>query len=148
FLTLATAYAIIFLGVGRFVVSALRRVAEVTLLGCLLIHFLLVLGASAAPLLLAIWTDAPQPRGFVSYLIFSPMVTLNAVVTGRLNAGDELLLMLTVPGVALCVLLVCLVDAGRETRQTRTPIPERVIEDEEQLNPTPAAAVKNPWGDV
>ncbi|MEM6654162.1 MAG: hypothetical protein AAF596_00015 [Planctomycetota bacterium] len=148
FLTLATAYAIIFLGVGRFVVSALRRVAEVTLLGCLLIHFLLVLGASAAPLLLAIWTDAPQPRGFVSYLIFSPMVTLNAVVTGRLNAGDELLLMLTVPGVALCVLLVCLVDAGRETRQTRTPIPKRVIEDEEQLNPTPAAAVKNPWGDL
>ena len=147
FLAAATCYAVIFLGLGRIIVTLLRRIAEVTMLGCLLINFLLVLGCSAGPPLVAVWTGAARSSGFDSYYLFSPILTLGSLVGGRVNDEDLLLLAITLPGFAICTLLVSLVQAGRELRQSRTPIPMRVIEDELELNPLPTPAVKNPWGD-
>ena len=147
FLVLGFAYLVAFLGFGRLLISALRAVAPITLLGCFLIHVLFLLACVSLPELLRATVNSYSRQPFGWYDATNPMRTLAAVLDGEPSDLDMTLLLIVIPGVALCAFLVNLVLAAREIRQTRSPLPRRVIEDEAELHPV-TAVVANPWGDV
>lgn len=148
FTGLGICYIAIFLGVGRLLVAGARKIAEVSLLGCFLIHFLLVLGSSSLPLLIPALFGRNRPTGLISTYVISPGWTLSRMTNSMPTTSELMFVTLVVGGTAVIVLLVNLLITAKEIRQTRTPIPKRVIEDELVLHPAPEAKVKNPWGDT
>lgn len=147
FLVLGFSYLAGYLGLGRLAIHAIRRVAPLSMLGCFLIHVLLLLtGAGLTELIRASLTRyARAPYGW--YDMANPFRTIDAVVDQDLSPVEVLTLLMLVPGVAFCVFMVNLVLAAREIRQTRAPLPQRVIEDDALLRPV-VTQVANPWGDL
>lgn len=143
----AAAYVIGLLGIGRLLIDGLRRVAKLSLLGGFLVQFLLVLACTSLPELLRASITRYGRLTFTRYDLISPTRTLKLLIEDQIPAGELILALAIVVGGAFCVLLLNLTRAAAEVQITRAPLPRRVVEDEEQRNPTPMM-VANPWGDV
>lgn len=144
---LGATYTIGFLGVGRLIIAGVRRLAPLSLLGCFLIQLLLLLACSGLPELLRSSFTRYGRLSFTWYDTLSPLRTLNSLWDGDINLLEMQTLLVIVMGVAACVLLINLLLAAREIQQTWAPLPQRVIEDEQELHPV-QATVTSPWGDV
>lgn len=149
FLVLGTAYIVGYLGVGRIAITGIRRIATLTGLGGFLVHFLLVLAGIGLPELVRATSTRYSRLPFLWWDLPSPIRVLEAVADEDLNSAELITLLVLVPGIAACVFLVNLMMTAREIRQTRVPIPQRILEDDASLR---AAAVQNvptnPWGDL
>lgn len=146
-LLLGPAYLLTYLGVGRLIITGLRKLAPLSMLGCFLIHFLLLLaGAGFTELIRASFSRYGR-LPFTWYDVTNPVRTLIGMMESNLNEAEMILLLMLVLGAMLCVLLVNLLLTAREIQQTRAPLPQRVIEDNRETS-AEAPRVTNPWGDV
>lgn len=144
---LLTSYVAAYLGLGRIVITALRKVTEVSLLGAFLVQVLLALAGSGTPYVIDTMTDRIRVENLVWLNAMSPAWNLNALEDGGIGLDRAVTLLVTVAAAALAIGLVNLVLAGREARQLRVGRPTRVVEDDRELRPEPEAAPTNPWGD-
>lgn len=145
---LLTAYVVLYLGLGRLAVLGLRRVAEVTLLGCFLIQILFALGGSSLPYVITTLSERFRIAPLSPLSLPSPWWNLSQIESGRVSPDQAFVLLLIVAAGAVVVFLINLVLAGHEARQLRIAAPRRVLEDDLDLNPPPEPAALNPWGDV
>jgi hypothetical protein len=143
FSLLATAYVAAYLGVGRLLVLALRRVLYFGLLLPFLIHIILALLGAAIPTFLQAWW-----LGFANFDDYTALQAPNWFWT-LIEAGDgdiladpaaPILVMLAAGG----IFLINLIFAAREVEQTRQETPERVVQDEQEMHPEKVKTVKEP----
>jgi len=140
-------YVVAYLGLGRLLVAALRRIAVVTMMACVLIHVLLVLAGSGIPTSIQ-WMSVSMQRSDYSYLqLTNPFWSLYHIVTGSRQA-EVTVLMIVVPSAAICMLLANMPSVVRELRQVRMLPPPRVLEDEAELHPAPGEGPRSPWDEV
>ncbi len=139
---IAWSYVVAYLGLGRLAIAALRRVAKVTMLASVLIHLLLLLAGSGIPMTIQLLSVDLRNAGYTLLQITSPIYTLHTVIDTGLPS-DASAPLIIVPGAALCVLLLNMPGVVRELRQVRVAAPQRVLEDEADLQAPPAPG--SPW---
>ncbi len=147
FLALGFSYIALFLGLGKLLIAGLRRLATLSFLGGFLIHFLLLLTGIGLPELLRATFLRYQRVPYSWFDVINPVRTVIALVDGDLLLTEIVTVLLVIPGGAVCVMLVNLVLAARELQLTRSPLPQRVIEDDAELH-VAESIVANPWGDL
>jgi len=149
FTILAWSYVTLFLGIGRGLIGAARRVSKISPHTTLLIHVLLLVMGIAFPMLLEFFFGSFQSRFEYSILHASnPMWTMINVVEGRGSMGDMAIVQFLVPFAALIVLLLNFPSIAEEVRRIRIAAPKRVAEEDAQEAALrrPAQVTKtNPW---
>jgi len=143
FLVIGWGYAVAYLGLSRILVAALRRVAVVTMLACVLIHLLVLLAGSGIPWVIQMMSVELRYSGYTLLQVSNPFYSLYTVVNGGLQSDVDKLLV-GVPCAAICALLLNMPRVARELRQVRIASPERVVEDEAELQ-APPPAPGSPW---
>ena len=129
---LQMSYILFYLGIGRLVISLLRRVTPVSQTLAVLMQVLIVMAGSGIPL--SIHMMSPTMRNNYSLLeITNPFVSLYEVV----NAGDfrfEVQVLLgIVPLAALAVFLLNLPSIVLAVHQVRLAKPQRVAEEDAEM---------------
>jgi hypothetical protein len=137
-------YLVAYLGIGLFVFRVLRRFAVVTMLACVLVHFLLVLGGFGIPYAIKSMSMTLRDADYSFLQVTDPFVSLYHVANDRVDADTRKLLVI-IPSVAICVLLANMPGVIRELRVVREAAPNRVLEDEAELHPPPEAMPSSPW---
>jgi hypothetical protein len=137
-------YLVGYLGIGLLTIGVLRRFAVVTMLACVLIHFLLLLGGFGIPYAIKSMSMALRDTDYTFLQITDPIFSLYHVAQGGVIA-DTWTLLVIIPSVAICVLLANLPNVIRELRVVREAAPKRVLEDEAELHPPPESLPTNPW---
>ncbi len=139
-------YLVAYLGVGLLIVSALRRVAAVSMIAGVLIQILLLMLGSGIPWTIQMMSITLRELDYSLLQITNPFWTL----TQLLDRGvplDANLILLAVSAAAFCVFVLNLPGVVRELRQVRIAPPPRVVEDELVLHPEPPPQPTSPWGD-
>ncbi len=137
-------YFVAYLGIGLIMVSALRRIATVTMLASVLINFLLLLAGFGIPYAIKSMSLQMRDADYSFLQITDPFCTLYYVSdTGTYT--DANVIGLIVPCVAICVLLINMPRVIRELRVVRESAPARVIQDEAELHPPPESLPQSPW---
>jgi hypothetical protein len=142
-LILGWSYLVAYLGLGMIVVGALRRVAEVTMLASVLVHFLVLLAGSGIPSVVQAMSVEMRDLDYSFMQVTNPFWSLSHVADGGMPEGYVLVLI--VPATAICMLLLNLRGVVRELQQVRIAPPARVLADEAELHPPPEAQPTNPW---
>jgi len=143
-LLLGWGYLVAYLGLGRIVIATLRKFTEVSMVGSVLIHVLLLLAGSGIPFTIQMMSVDARYAGFTYLQISNPFWSLPYLASGAFG-GDTMVLLLVVLGAALCALLLNLRATVDEIRQVRVHLPTRVAEDEVELHPPPEQTPANPW---
>jgi hypothetical protein len=143
-LVIGWGYLTAYLGIGLLAIGLLRRFAVVTMLACVLIHFLLLLGGFGIPYAIKSMSIQLRDADYTFLQITDPIFSLYHVANGGVMA-DTRLLLVVVPSVAICVLLANLPNVIRELRVVREAAPKRVLDDEAEMHPPPEALPSNPW---
>jgi hypothetical protein len=136
-------YLVGYLGLGLLLVRAIRRVAVVTMLASVLIHFLVLLAGSGIPTAVQLMSVELRDVDYSFLQITNPFWSLAYVADGGIMEGHVLILI--VPAVAVCILLLNMRHVIQELQQVRIALPPRVAQDEAELHPPPAALPTNPW---
>jgi len=135
FVTLAAAYVVLYLGVGRLLILLLRQLGRVTMLLAFIINLFLAVIGVALPLFFQAWLEG---YGRMSYSIVQ---MTNWIWTLEEAADGNVLLFSSVPIIIYCsaavVFLLNLLFAIYEVEQVRLATPERVLQDELELHPQP-----------
>jgi hypothetical protein len=137
-------YLVAYLGVGLLAIAALRRVAVVPVVGGVLIHAILLLFGTGAPLTIQMMSVELRRMDYSFLQITNPFWTLKYLASRSLPVDANPILLLTATA-AVCVLLANLPGVLRELRQVRIARPARVAEDEQVLHPEPPPEPANPW---
>lgn len=137
-------YVVGYLGIGLLVISALRRVAKVTMLASVLIHLLLLLAGFGIPYAVKSMSIELRETDYSFLQVTDPIFSIWHVLDGGAT-GDANALLILIPGVATCVLLLNMPRIIRELRVVREAAPARVLQDESELHPPPEALPQNPW---
>ncbi len=140
-------YLVGYLGLGLIIITLLRRVAVVTMLASVLIHFLLVLAGSGIPTTIQMMSVELRDADYSYLQITNPFWSLKHIADGG-ALSDADVLTLIVPTAAICILLLNLRGVVRELKQVRAALPERVSEDEAALHPMPTAGPQSPWDEA
>ena len=143
YLIIGWGYVVAYVGLGLIVVSAVRRIAVVTMLASVLIHFLVVLAGSGIPTAFQLMSVELRYVEYSFLQITNPFWSLVHIANGGVMEGYVLILI--VPAAACCVLLLNMRSVMRELQQVRTAAPQRVAEDEAELHPAPAPTPTSPW---
>ncbi|MEX2317821.1 MAG: hypothetical protein WD669_11755 [Pirellulales bacterium] len=137
-------YLVVYLGVGLLLISALRRVATVSMMAGVLVQLLLLIGGSGIPWTLQMMSSDLRELDYSFLQITNPFWTITHLAARGLPL-DARMLLLIVSAAAICVLLLNLPGVIRELREVRIALPARVAEDELALHPLPAPEPTNPW---
>ena len=143
-LIIGWSYLLAYLGIGLLIIRVLRKFAVVTMLACVLIHLLLVLGGFGIPYAIKSMSVALRDADYSFLQITDPFFSLYHVAEGGVLA-DTFKLLAIIPSVALCVLLANMPGVIRELQIVREAAPKRVQEDEAELNPPPEVPPASPW---
>ena len=143
-LVIGWGYIVAYLGLGWIIIRGLRQIAVVTMLAAALIHFLLLLAGSGIPTTIQLMSVQASAELWSYLQVTNPFWTLYYLATGGSLAEGHVLLIL-IPGAALCVLVLNLRTIVNELNQVRIAPPVRVLEDEVELHPVPPSGPTNPW---
>ena len=141
-IAVAWGYAVAYLGLGRLLLSGLRRFGGVSVLAGFLINVILVIAGTGIPMIIYSSFRAFRYAGYTLLQITNPFWSLVHVVDR--GGSETMLLLLIVPAVAVCLLLANLPAMAREICQTRLPLPARVVADEVELHPV-VEVPSSPW---
>jgi hypothetical protein len=144
FVVLGWSYVVAYLGLGRLVVTVLRRFTVVTMFAGVLLYSLLLLAGSGIPTSVQWMSLALQNEPYSYLQITNPFWTLS-YIEGNPSVPEIDVLMSVIPAAAVCVLFLNLPGLVREMRQVRTPLPKRVAEDEAELHPPAEKPTQSPW---
>ena len=149
FLLLGWSYVVLFLGLGRLLISLARRFTFVSLTAGCLLHVILVLLGCGVPQILAYLSSTLRFTGEYSLLHMSNPFWTMAIVYDRSPGSLEMGTVMTVIGSgAISVLLLNVRLLGTEVQQQRSSLPERVAEEEAELHPEPEPRPTNPWDEA
>ena len=149
FLLLGWCYGVLFLGLGRLLISLARSFTYVSLTAGFLLHVILVLLGCGVPQILAYLSSTLRFTGEYSLLHLSnPIWTLLVVLDRGLGGLDLITTMTGVGSAALIVLLLNIRILGVEVQQLRRMPPERVAEEEVQLHPPTKPGPASPWDEA
>lgn len=144
FVIIGWGYVVGYLGIGRLVVTLLRRVTVVTTFAGTLIQVLLLLVAIGVPNLIRGMSVELRAAAYSYVQVTDPISTL--IYLGQFGSPPEMfVLVIVVPAAAVCVLLMNLPGVVREIRRVRVALPARVAEDEAELHPPEPIGPSNPW---
>jgi hypothetical protein len=143
-LVIGWGYLVAYLGIGLLVIRALRRIAVVTMLASVLIHFLLLLAGFGIPYAIKSMSVELRNVDYTFLQVTDPFLSISHVANDGISSDNNTLLVI-IPGVAICVLLANMPAVIRELRVVREAAPKRVLEDEAALHPEPAPQPTNPW---
>jgi hypothetical protein len=141
FSLLSFGYVAFYLGLGRLLITLLRRLAPLGMPISLFIQALLLLIFCVTPLLI----DEIAGRHHFDYSllhVFNPPLTMEAIDRQTVDVNLAILIVL---GSGLVMFLTNLRSIVAEVRQVRTEAPQRVIEEEEALHPKPTVVPVNPF---
>ena len=142
-LVVGWSYLVVYLGIGLLLIRALRRIAVVTMLACVLIHFLLLLAGFGIPYATKQMSRTLRDADYSFLQVTDPFCSLIHVAHGAKADSEKLFVI--VPSVAICVLLANMPGVVRELRVVREAAPKRVLEDEAALHPAPEVLAASPW---
>jgi hypothetical protein len=151
FAILGTSYAIIYLGIGRFVMMFARRHLTISPLAPLLIQILILAMACGIPF--AVHGMSPARFGTDYSLLHTTnaLWTMTEAMAGR-SSPEIRWLLLILPATALAMVAAHLPSIAKEVRLGRLVAPPRVRQEEAELagkDLAPPEPVRtNPWGDV
>ncbi len=146
FLTLGWSYVVLYLGLGKLLISMLRRFVFVSLTAGFLLHVILLLAGCGGPLILSFMSSSLQFGGQYTLLhISNPIWTLAELIDNGAATMEALTVLLVVGSAAIIVLLLNMRAVAVEIQHHRSSLPTRVAEDEAQLHPKPEAGPSNPW---
>jgi hypothetical protein len=137
-------YLIVYLGLGLLAVSAIRRVATVSMVGSILVQLLLLLAGAGIPWTVQMMSFRLRYLDYSYLQISNPFWTLYYLGEGGVPP-DAPPIALMVSAAAICVLLLTLPGVVRELRRVRTALPARVAADELELHPLPPPEPTSPW---
>ncbi len=140
---LAFGYVALYLGLGRLVLSLLRRLLPSGIVISVIVQGLLWLVFNITPVLM----DEIAGRRRYEYdlwYVFSPPATFSEIARRGLGSTSDKIILIVL-GAALAVFIANLRGIAAELRQVRTEAPQRVIEEEELLHPKPAVVPMNPF---
>ncbi|UUO09119.1 hypothetical protein M4951_12580 [Blastopirellula sp. J2-11] len=150
FVAVATAYVVIYLGVGRFLMIGLRRIGSGDIFLSAIIHLLLLLLGVFIPIIVQFSTYWLPNDDYSIVQISNPFWTLVAISdSANVVRNPELggsVLMLTLGG-ALIFFLQILISAS-DIVPTTQAIPQRVSEEDELLAPLRSPGADSPWDDA
>lgn len=148
-ITFLWSYVVIFLGVGRLLISLLRRVLFVSITAGFLLHLILLLMACGIPQMIALMSSSFARAGEYSLLqVTNPVWTLYELLESGVFSVDGYILIIVLPATAIVVLLLNLRSVATELHYQRRGLPQRVVEDEAELHPVAISAPMNPWDAV
>jgi hypothetical protein len=143
-----TSYVIIYLGVGKMILSAVGRFTEVRLTTRFLIHSCLLMFGSGIPLVIQWSIPSIRDRGYTIWQITNPIWTIWESCTKIVPQPNTLVPVLS--AAAICVWAINLPAVAAELRQVYVPKPPRVAEEDTLLAAQSAGPPlpKSPWDDV
>jgi hypothetical protein len=144
----ATSYLVIYLGLGKLILAAVRRFDETRISVRVLVHALLLLAGAGIPWIVQITYPQTRNLGYTLLQITNPVWTILEYCTRSgppLPAGSVLVTVL--PCVALVVFAANFPGLARELRQVRIARPPRVAEEDALLAAAkaPPPARTSPW---
>ena len=146
FYTLGWSYVVLYLGVGRLLITLMRRFAFVSLTAGFLLHVILLLAGCGVPQILAYMSSTLQFGGQYSLLhITNPLWTLIELTDNGAAAIDAWTVLIVIGTGAIVVLLFNMRAVAVEIQHHRRSLPTRVAEDEAELHPEPEPLPANPW---
>ncbi len=139
-------YVVIYLGIGKLLVSLLRRFSTVGVLASFLLHVILVMVGAGVPY--GIQMSVPQWRdmGFNALQWSNPFWGTVDTLDNRLDA-ETIVYLSALVGVALSVLLVNLPSVAREVVRERIALPSRIAQEEEEIKQA-ARVPQSPWDET
>ena len=145
FLILSWCYAVIFLGLGKLLVAAVRTVTFVQLSAGFLLHMVLFLIACGIPQVIYLMTPSLRMSDQFSYLQITNPVWVLFSVTQNLVLEEANVLVIILGAVALLMLILNIRTITADVSYRPRMLPERVREDEAELHPAPAPHPSSPW---
>jgi hypothetical protein len=142
----ATSYVVIYLGLGKLILAAVRRYDETRISMRVLVHALLLLAGGGIPWIVQITYPPTRNLGYSLVQITNPVWTiLEYAGQGAPPTGNVLVTVL--PLAALVVFAANFPGLAAELRQVRISKPPRVTEEDAQLAAAkaPPPARTSPW---
>jgi hypothetical protein len=137
-------YIVTYLGIGMMAILFLRRFAVVNLFASVLVHFLVILFGSGIPTTIQLMSVELRYVDYSFLQVTNPFWSLSHLASsGAVTEGPALAFMVT--AAAFCVVLLNMRSIVRELKPVRIAPPSRVMQDEAELHPPPAALPQNPW---
>ncbi len=121
-LVIGWGYIIAYLGIGLLLVRGVRRIATVTMLASVLIHFLLLLAGFGIPYAVKSMSTQLRDADYSFLQITDPFFSMAHVVDAS-PPSETNVIAIVVPGVAICVLLLNMPSVIRELRVVRESAP-------------------------
>lgn len=121
------AYMAFYLGLGRLIVVGLRRIADFGIPAVVLIHVLVLTGATAFPTFLQFWLQNFRSADYSNLQTMNWMWTLIETMDGSWMMQP---IVVTVSTAGVSMFALNLVLAAREVEATRLATPERVRDDD------------------
>jgi hypothetical protein len=142
----ATCYLAIYLGIGKLILTAVRRFDEVRLSMRVLVYVLLLMVGAGAPWVLQISNPQTRNLGYTGLQITNPFWTLSEYCSRGVPANGFLLLSMLLLA-AIAVWVMNLPSLIAEVKQVRIAKPPRVIDEDQELAAAaaPAPARSSPW---
>ncbi|MBI2479344.1 MAG: hypothetical protein HYV60_12150 [Planctomycetia bacterium] len=133
FVTLAVAYVVFYLGIGRYIVLLLRQLGRVTMLLTFLVNLFLALIGVAIPMFFQAWLEGYSRMSYSIVQLTNWFWTLEEAADGGLLSFSLVPIIIYIS--AGIVFLLNLLFAIYEVEQVRLATPERVLIDELEMHP-------------
>lgn len=137
-------YLVIYLGLGKLLISAVGRLVPVNAVAGFLIHFIFLMAGTGIPMLIQLSLRSMRNAGYTKLQWPNPFWTMTEVVNGRFSTQEIIVQSIVLGSVAICILLVNMPSTARELLQGRVALPQRVAQDEAELHPM-VIKPQNPW---
>jgi hypothetical protein len=138
-------YVVGYLGLGRIVISWVRRWTFVSLTAGLLIHLLLVGAGVGIPLAIQTLSRSLRNEGYTLLQMSNPFWTLTQLLDRGVGSLPLPILVILIPAFGAAMLLLNMKSVAAELLRQRVAPPTRVLEEEALLHPAPAPGPSNPW---
>ncbi|HEX6963740.1 MAG TPA: hypothetical protein VF175_17870, partial [Lacipirellula sp.] len=145
FLILAWSYVVAFLGFGRLLVVTMRRWVYVPMAAAFLLHVILLLTAIGVPTVIQLTSRQLRNSGYTLLQMSNPIWTLYELLDRGILAVEGNTLIFIIPAAALMALILNMRSVATELLHHRIAAPVRVVEEEAELHPAPAAKPSSPW---
>jgi hypothetical protein len=145
FLILSWSYVVALLGLGRLIITFLRRWVYVPMAAGFLTHLIIVLTGIGLPTVIQLTSRQLRYGGYSLVQMTNPIWTLGELLDDGPAAVQADILILVVPAAAFIMLLLNMRSVATELMQHRVAPPIRVAEDEAELHPAPVPGPSNPW---
>ncbi|WP_425399766.1 hypothetical protein [Aeoliella sp.] len=137
-------YLVSYLGLGKLLIAAIRRVVPVNAVAGFLIHIVFLMVGAGIPIVIQLSSRSLRNVGYTALQWPNPFWTLEEVLKGRVSYQELLLQSIVMGTVAICILLVNMPSTAREFWQGRVALPDRIARDEAELHPVEIKP-QSPW---